>query len=88
MTRDPGARLRDIADAVDLTERTAHRIISELVEEGYLERHRNGGRRNSYVVRPTTPINDPLLGEHWVGELLTVLADPKAWSDRGAASAS
>ena len=30
---DPGIRLRDIAAAVRITERAAHRILSEVVEE-------------------------------------------------------
>ncbi|TMK69850.1 MAG: winged helix-turn-helix domain-containing protein, partial [Actinobacteria bacterium] len=35
---DPGIRLRDIAAAVGITERAAHRILSELVEAGYVLR--------------------------------------------------
>ena len=35
---DPGIRLRDIATAVGITERAAHRIVGELVEEGYVLR--------------------------------------------------
>src|SRR3954451_10246931 len=79
VAREPKARLRDIADALDITERSAHRIVSELVEDGYLIRKRNG-RSNHYAVRPDVPIRDPLLGDHWVGEVLAVLADTKAWT--------
>lgn len=47
---DPGVRLRDLADRLSITERAAHRIVSELVDSGYVARERIG-RRNSYEVR-------------------------------------
>lgn len=72
VARDRGLRLRDIAAVCDITERTAHRIVTELVEQGYLVKQRDGAR-NHYEIRPDVPIHDPLLGEHWVGEILAVL---------------
>lgn len=78
VARDPGLRLRDIAQICDITERSAHRIVSELVDQDYLIRRRNGSR-NHYEIRPDVPIHDPLLGEHWVGEILAVLAGTAAW---------
>lgn len=69
---DPGIRLRDISAAVGITERAAHRIVSELVEEGYLVRKREG-RRNRYEVIEELPMRHPLVAEHQVGELLEVL---------------
>jgi len=72
VARDPGARLRDIATAVGITERAAHRIVSELVEEGYVLRERQG-RRNHYQVKPELPLPHPLAEEREVGELLRVL---------------
>ena len=72
VAREPGMRIRDIATCVGVTERAAHRIISELVEEGYLERHRIG-RRNFYEVHPELPLRHPLECEHQVGEILSVL---------------
>ena len=80
VARDPGLRLRDIAQICDITERSAHRIVSELVDQGYLIRRRNGSR-NHYEIRPDVPIHDPLLGEHWVGEVLAVLAGKAAWEN-------
>jgi MarR family len=85
VARHPHARLRDIADAAGITERTAHRIVSELVEDGYLVRQRSG-RSNHYVVRPDVPIRHPLLGEHWVGEILAVLAGTDGWPARSQAA--
>jgi len=69
---DPGIRLRDIAAAVGITERAAHRILSELVEEGYVLRERQG-RRNRYQVVEGRPMRHPLVQEHEVGDLLEVL---------------
>jgi DNA-binding MarR family transcriptional regulator len=69
---DPGIRVRDIADAVGITERAAHRILSELVDEGYVLRERDG-RRNRYEVRREQPLPHPLLQERQVGELLELL---------------
>jgi DNA-binding Lrp family transcriptional regulator len=69
---DPGIRLRDIAAAVGITERAAHRILSELVEEGYVLRERQG-RRNRYQVEPDLPLRHPLVNGRAVGDLLKVL---------------
>ena len=69
---DPGIRLRDIAAAVGITERAAHRILSELVDEGYVLRERDG-RRNRYQVLPERPLRHPLVQELAVGDLLSVL---------------
>ena len=73
---DPGIRLRDIAAAVGITERSAHKILSELVEEGYVLRERHG-RRNRYKVKPELPLRHPLLQQREVGELLEVLMRPE-----------
>jgi DNA-binding MarR family transcriptional regulator len=72
IARDPGIRLRDIADAVGITERAAHRIVTELVDEGYVVRERQG-RRNRYQVKTELPLPHPLGEEREVGDLLKVL---------------
>jgi DNA-binding transcriptional ArsR family regulator len=69
---DPGIRLRDIATAVGITERSAHKILSELVDDGYVERERRG-RRNRYKVKLELPLRHPLVREHEVGDLLKIL---------------
>jgi predicted transcriptional regulator len=66
---DPGIRLRDIADQIGITERSAHRIVSDLVESGYVARERNG-RRNSYEVRTDLPVNLALRRDLQLGDLL------------------
>jgi hypothetical protein len=72
IAHDPGVRLRDIGDAVGITERAAHRIVGELVEAGYVTRRRVG-RRNRYTVRANLPVPDPLAREGRVGDLLAIL---------------
>jgi DNA-binding MarR family transcriptional regulator len=78
---DPGIRLRDIASTVGITERAAHRIVSELVEEGYVLREREG-RRNRYQVVPELPLRHPLVEERAVGDLLRVLVGSGARAER------
>jgi hypothetical protein len=73
VSQDPGIRLRDIAAAIGITERSAHKVLSELIEEGYVLRERHG-RRNRYKVKPELPLRHPLVREREVGELLEVLS--------------
>ena len=40
ISRDPDIRIRDLAERVGITERAAQRILTDLVEQGYLERIR------------------------------------------------
>ena len=75
IAREPGIRLRDIAECVGITERAAHRIVSELEVEGYLTRHRVG-RRNFYEVHPEGSLRHPLEAGQNVGDLLRVLVGP------------
>lgn len=49
VTRDPDLRLRDIADDLGITVGSAQRILSDLVEAGFVTRERHG-RRNRYIV--------------------------------------
>lgn len=74
LRRDPTARLRDIGDAVGITERATHRIVTELEEAGYLVRSREG-RRNRYALRPDKMLRHPLEGGRRIGALLDLLED-------------
>ena len=76
LTRDPEARLRDVAGLVGITERAAQRIVAELEEGGYLTRTRDG-RRNRYEIHPDVPLRHPLERDHAVGEVLAVLRDER-----------
>jgi DNA-binding Lrp family transcriptional regulator len=86
VARDPGIRLREIAAVVGITERAAHRILSELVEEGYVVRERQG-RRNHYQVKTKLPLRHPLASEREVGDLLDVLIGSRT-SEQGGTTAA
>jgi predicted transcriptional regulator len=73
IAQDPGIRLREIGEAVGITERAAHRIVVELADAGYLSRTRNG-RRTHYTIQSHLPVPDPLAREQKIGDLLAVLA--------------
>jgi DNA-binding Lrp family transcriptional regulator len=73
IAQDPGVRLREIGEAVGITERAAHRIVVELAAAGYISRTRNG-RRNRYTIKSDLPLPDPLARKRKIGDLLEVLA--------------
>ena len=77
IARDREIRLRDVADCTGLTERAAHRIVSELCEAGYVTKRRNGAR-NVYELHTEAQLRDPLAGEPQIGELLSVLQEEPA----------
>ncbi len=77
IARDPGIRLRDVADRVGITERATQGIVSDLVEAGYVSRTRVG-RRNHYAVRDDLPLRHPLEHDQAVGNLLQVVTPTSA----------
>ena len=72
IAHDPGARLRDIAASLDITERTAHGIVTDLTEAGYVVKQKDG-RRNRYQIQAHLPLPEPGTREPAVGEVLAVL---------------
>lgn len=58
LSRDPEARIRDIADSVGITERSAQAILADLEESGYLNISKIG-RRNSYLINPRLKFRHP-----------------------------
>lgn len=72
IAQDPGIRLRDIGESVGITERAAFRIVSELVDGGYVSRERTG-RRNRYAIATDLPLPDPLARDRRIGDLLAIL---------------
>ena len=85
IAEDPGIRLREIGAEVGITERAAHRIVSELAEAGYVSRERDG-RRNRYTVQLHLPLPDPVAREQKIGDLLGLLVAqrlPVREKDRG-----
>jgi len=88
VAHDPGARLRDIASSLDITERSAFGIIADLAEAGYLVKEKNG-RRNRYHVQAHLPLPEPDGRERTVGEVLALLtgtAAPATWHGANASA--
>ena len=77
IAHDPGARLRDIAASLGITERSAHGIVAELAEAGYVVKQKDG-RRNRYQVQAHLPLPEPTSRERTVGEILALLAGTDA----------
>jgi DNA-binding Lrp family transcriptional regulator len=69
IAKNPEKTAREIGDDVGVTERTAHKIINELEEEGYITK-KKVGTRNTYSIHPSVPLKT---GEAAVGELLVML---------------
>jgi hypothetical protein len=82
IAHDPGVRLREIGDAVGITERAAHRIVGELAEAGYISRSRRG-RRNHYTIKSHLPLPDPLASPQEIGDLLAILTGQPAPETNG-----
>src|SRR5687768_15108374 len=76
IAHDPDARLRDLAAALDITERTAFGIVADLTEAGYVVKERDG-RRNRYHIQGHLPLRDAIGRERTIGEVLDLLLDPK-----------
>lgn len=77
IARDPRIRLRDIAAALNITERRAQRIVGELVATEYLEKEREG-RRNFYHVAAHLPLRLPFQEDLDLGSLLAIMPPARA----------
>jgi predicted transcriptional regulator len=75
ISADPTIRLRDIAETVGITERTAAQIVHDLEQAGYLSKTRQG-RRNRYEVHAELPLRHPQHRHHTVGDLIDFLEAP------------
>jgi len=72
IAHDPGVRVRDLAPMVGVTERSAHAIVTDLVDAGYLVKEK-AGRRNWYRIQEHLPLRDPIPQERTIGEMLALL---------------
>ena len=74
VAEDPDIRLRELGDAVGITERAARRIVADLAAAGYVTRTRTG----RHSVRYDLPLPDPLARDRKVGDLLEILSGTPA----------
>ena len=72
IAHDPGVRLRDIAERVGITERSAYGIVTDLTDAGYVVKEKDG-RRNRYQVQAHQPLGEATASETSIGEVLDLL---------------
>jgi DNA-binding IclR family transcriptional regulator len=76
IAHDPDARLRDLAAALEVTERTAYGIVIDLTEAGYVVKEKDG-RRNRYHIQAHLPLRDSISQQRTIGEVLDLLVYAK-----------
>ena len=69
----PESTVRELADAIGVTERAAARILHNLREEGYIEATRVG-RRNTYRLDTSMPLRHRVGRDISVAQLLAGLS--------------
>lgn len=74
IAQEPDVRIRDLAAAAGVTERTAQAIVADLEHAGYLTKER-AGRRNVYTVNRKQPFRHQAESGHRVGELIDLFTD-------------
>lgn len=74
IAHDPDARLRDLAAALDVTERTAYGIVADLSDAGYVVKEKDG-RRNRYQIQEHLPLRESVGRERTIGDVLDLLSD-------------
>jgi DNA-binding MarR family transcriptional regulator len=77
IAQDPGARLRDIASQLDISERRTFDIVNDLTEAGYVEKEKDG-RRNRYRIQAHLPLRKAIGRAATIGEVLGLLVDTGA----------
>jgi DNA-binding transcriptional ArsR family regulator len=70
---EPGLRVRDMAERLELSERGVALILRDLRDAGYVTSRREG-RRTFYSVVPDKPLRTDYLRHQTVGQLLGLLA--------------
>lgn len=74
ITQHPDGRLKDLAEALSVTERTAFGLVTDLTGAGYVVKEK-AGRRNRYQIQAHLPIPDagPVVAERPIGEVIELL---------------
>jgi DNA-binding IclR family transcriptional regulator len=81
IAHDPGARLRDIAVTLGITERSAYSIVTDLTAGGYVVKEKDG-RRNRYQIQAHLPLREAITQERTIGEVLDVLVETNTGTRR------
>jgi hypothetical protein len=72
-----GRSHRDIASTLDITERSAYTIVTELADAGYLVKSKDG-RRNRYEIQGDLPLRGTIGRERTISEVLDILVETRA----------
>ena len=73
VSQNPQCTTREIADTINATERTVHRVLVDLEEEGYITRLRTG-RGNIYQIELESGLRHETTKNLVVGDLLYLLS--------------
>ncbi len=78
IAQQPDIRIWEIAERIGIRDRSAQRVVNQLVDAGYLIRHRDGATV-TYTVQRDHHLRRPHLHAYTVGDLLdTFLRPPSA----------
>lgn len=69
---NPDSTMRQMSEALSLTERRIAQVVRDLAEEEFLSVTRNG-RRNSYTVNPDAQFRHPTLSHVTLGRFVEML---------------
>lgn len=72
LSRDGDLTMRELAQAIGITERAVQAAIADLVADGYLTSVKQG-RRNTYTIHSEGRLRHPLESHHTIDELITAL---------------
>ena len=81
LARQPDVLIKDLAWEVGITERAASSILSDLEEEGYLTRVREG-RSNRYILHRSRPLRHPLEQHRKIGDVLSLVSSEEPITPR------
>jgi uncharacterized membrane protein len=75
IAKHPRSTAREIASAVNVTEWTVHKIISELEKDGFVKRKREG-RSNAYHINKNNTLRHNIIDHVSVRDFISLLAGP------------
>ena len=80
LARDPDVRMRDVADAVGITERAVQQIVRELVSQNYVEKDK-AGRRNRYRIVRSAHLRHELERDVSLGSFVDLILSGRSMTD-------
>ena len=76
ISQHPQCTARQMALAINTTERTIHRVLEDLEKEGYITRQRTG-RGNIYQINHEHGLRHEITRDSVVGDLINLLGNKK-----------